>query len=307
MRKKILIGILALLLVAGGTILAVSLLADTPSAVAICYADQADESSLSLRQQLEKQLEANGYQLLTAHAAGDPATQTGQILQLAEDADLFLIEPVTVNDDLHAALSQTELPAVFMGCSQALSSNQTSCVGAEPAQAAQLLSQMAVSLPNGGDVNGDGTVTYLLICDAPAQHRADTLTASFSGQEVHQLANEVSDGTVEGAKQLCQQQLSTYGTDIEVVFCIGDSALQGASQAIAESGWQLGLDFHLLGIGIQPESVQLVQNRQASGMVYLDTQALFDAITDCANAFIAEQRQPMVHIEFQTVTAPDAQ
>lgn len=282
------------------------LTADKENTVGICYRGGEDTA---YRQQLQEALNAKGFEVIAVDAHGDQAKQLQQIGELKKKkCDVLLIEPVMqdASRELLTAIGSTELPAVLFNrqFDTALLQNasQIAYVGVDEARSGQLQAQMMENLPAGGDINGDGTVSYLLI-QGPESH-SDTIarTGSLeqqlqkSGLTCHRLAMESGDWTQDSGRKICKQQLAAFGKDIEVILCGNDQMAVGAYEAIADGGRTVGKDVYLLAIGGEGDILQMVSEGKISGTVYLDTAVQVEAIAETVLAQFRQQPAETVKI-----------
>lgn len=283
MNKKFLVLICAgilVVLVIGALIFGV----DWNHKVGICYRSGTDESNARYRDTLENSLVEMGISVVSCNAQGDPAVQLDFLQQLADaDCDVLLVEPVSVTatKELTDALVALELPAVVTGMQADRSAEKSliTYLGLDPARAGAVQAEIAQALPDGGDINGDGAVSYVVL-PGPAENidtqlRTGALAYALStGQlQAHELAVKQGPWSKEFGQQLCQEALSEFGIDIEVIFCGSDQIAQGAVKAVTDSGWLPGTDVYLIGIGTGEEILQLIQDGQLSGTVTFDEDA----------------------------------
>lgn len=134
-----------------------------------------------------------------------------------------------------------------------------------PLQAAQLS-----LLPNGGDLNRDGVITYAVISPTGSGY-GDACAAAMTqtGWNVQRLKEEncLDDQTV--GQQVASRLLSAYGKDLDVLFCGSEALSTGAAAAVKDVGRVVTKDLILLTVGQPP---------QFSSTVYEDPQAMVDAV-----------------------------
>lgn len=302
MNKKFLVlvsaGILVVLLI-GALIFGV----DWNHKVGICYRSGTDESNARYRDALENSLVDLGVSVVSCNAQGDPAVQLDFLQKLAEeDCDVLLVEPVsaTVSKELSDALQALELPAVVTGLQvdRSASDSPITYLGLDPARAGAVQAEIALALPDGGDLNGDGAISYVVLPgpekNIEAQLRTGALAYTLStGQlQAHELAVKQGPWTKESGQQLCQEALSEFGIDIEVIFCGSDQIAQGAVAAVTDSGWLPGTDVYLIGIGTGAETLQLIQDGQLSGSVAFDEAAFAQYMSNLLHCKLVGEALP---------------
>ena len=277
--------------------------------VGICYRDKVSPENAASRTALENRLRENGLQVIVVDAAGDQSVQLQQIGQLqAQGCDSLLIEPVMTDaaEQLLQTLETAGVPAVLMNreLDQELLTPYTriNYVGTEVAAQGTIQAQMALALPNGGDINGDGVLSYMILqgpenrADATACTQALEAALAASGQEAERVSLVYGDWTLEKGKQLTTQELAAYGKDIEVIFCGNDPMALGAISAIADGGRKIGEDVYLYGMGGTEEARSAVDAGTLSGTVYTDPAAYETAVINAVIAQIKGQTVEKVQI-----------
>ena len=317
MKKKI--GVITAIVTALLLLLAVILWlsVDKTDTVGICYRDSDSTENAAYRQQLKAALTAQGFKVIEKNAGGDQAKQIGQIEALAQEkCDVLLIEPVMSDAvaELLAVIGSTELPAVLFDrrIDTALLEEypQITYIGTEESQPGQLQAKMMEQLPDGGDLNGDGTVSYMLIAGPQDHQDAVRRTESFEnallsgGLKAQQLVKEYGDHTQDSGRMLCKQQLAAFGKDVEVIVCGNDQMAAGAAQAVTDGGRTVGKDVYLLAIGGEGDVLKMVSEGKVSGTVYSDPAAKIHAITEAVAALHNVQSAEQIQIlPYTTVTA----
>lgn len=273
MKKKIWIGAVAASAVVLIVTLALLLIPRHTDTVGICYMDGADSANTPYRQALKQALVSEGIRVVEVEADLDQAKQLSQIRQLCDaGCDLLLIEPVMVSagPELKHALEEADLPAVFIGRLPDEACGSYPFVGYDRSYVGQLLSQLMLQLPDGGDINGDGSTAYCLIC-GPENHPYSLMYSNALQQALPDTASCLVTGngicSKESGQEICRTQLATYGKDIEVIFCADDQLALGALDAIADGGRQVGRDVYLFGVGGDPGVLELVEAGKVSATV----------------------------------------
>jgi len=149
-------------------------------------------------------------------------------------------------------------------------------VGADARQSGTFQGEMVAELPNKGDINGDGKVSYIMIEGDPenidAQYRTEFSVKALkdAGIEVECLDDQVGNWDQTKGQELCANALNIYGDKVEVVFCNNDAMALGAATAIQTAGRKVGEDIYLLGVDALEEAVQLVKDGEMTGTVLND-------------------------------------
>ena len=303
MKKRIWIALAAALLAAG--LIVVLLFRNGGSdTVGICYRENENSENAAYRAALEKALTRQGYELIVTDADGDQAKQLAFITQLSEKkCDILIIEPVMAEavDELKSTLQTTNLPAVL--CNRELDMSlwgdypNVSYVGADSQQAGALQGQMVLQLPESGDLNGDGILSYLII-SGPEDHKRSviqqqTVEQVFASHNAHCLEVVHGDWTVDSGRKLCKQELAQFGKDIEVILCGNDQMAMGAVQAIADGGRTVGKDIYLFGMDGDADTLELIGQGGITGTVARDTdteiQNIVKMVQDSLNNSLIEK------------------
>ena len=149
-------------------------------------------------------------------------------------------------------------------------------VGADARQSGTYQGEMVVDLPNHGDLNGDGMVSYLMIEGDPenidAQYRTEFSVKALTdaGVKVECLDDQVGNWATDKGQQICANALSAHGDKLEVVFCNNDAMALGAAAAIKAAGRTVGKDIYLLGVDALDECVEMVKEGTMTGTVLND-------------------------------------
>ena len=133
--------------------------------------------------------------------------------------------------------------------------NPTVCyVGADARQSGTYQGEIVLALPNKGDINGDGVVSYVMVVGDPenpdAQYRTEYSIKALTdaGVQVKELVKNVGNWDQTKGQEIVAAALTQYGDQIEVVFCNNDGMALGAAAAIEAAGRKVGEDIYLLGV-----------------------------------------------------------
>lgn len=149
-------------------------------------------------------------------------------------------------------------------------------VGADARQSGTMQGNIVLSLPNKGDINGDGKVSYLMIEGDPentdAQYRTQFSVKALTdaGVEVECLDDQIGNWAQAKGEEICSNALAKFGNKLEVVFCNNDAMALGAAAAIQAKGRTVGKDIYLLGVDALEECVEMVKNGTMTGTVLND-------------------------------------
>ena len=108
--------------------------------------------------------------------------------------------------------------------------NATVCyVGADARQSGTYQGEIIAELPNHGDINGDGKVSYIMIEGDPenidAQYRTEFSVKALTdaGIEVECLDDQIGNWAQAKGQEICANDLAKFGDKVEVVFCNNDA------------------------------------------------------------------------------------
>ncbi len=167
--------------------------------------------------------------------------------------------------------------------------NPTVCyVGADARQSGTYQGEIVAELPDHGDINGDGKVSYIMIEGDPenpdAQYRTQFSVKALedAGITVECLSDQVGNWDQVKGQEICANALTQYGDAIEVVFCNNDAMALGAAAAISAAGRTVGKDIYLLGVDALDECVEMVNNGEMTGTVLNDANGQSHTAVDVA-------------------------
>ena len=174
--------------------------------------------------------------------------------------------------------------------------NATVCyVGADARQSGTYQGEIIRDLPNKGDINGDGKVSYIMIEGDPenvdAQYRTEFSIKALkdAGIEVECLDDQIGNWAQAKGQEICANDLAKFGDQIEVVFCNNDGMALGAFAAITAAGRTVGKDIYLVGVDALPECVEMINEGTMTGTVLNDHVGQSHAAVDVTVAALAKQ------------------
>lgn len=183
-------------------------------------------------------------------------------------------------------------------------------VGADARQSGTYQGEIVLALPNKGDVNGDGVVSYVMVVGDPenpdAQYRTEFSIKALTdaGVEVKELVKNVGNWDQAKGNEIVDAALAQYGKDIEVVFCNNDGMALGAAAAIEKHGRKVGEDIYLLGVDALTECQEMVKNGTMTGTVLNDHIGQSHAAVDAAVAALkGEALQNYYWVDYVKVDA----
>jgi len=155
--------------------------------------------------------------------------------------------------------------------------NPTVCyVGADARQSGTYQGEIVAELPDKGDINGDGKVSYIMIQGDPenpdAQYRTEYSIKALTdaGIEVEELDNQVGNWKRDQGQTIAANALAQFGEDVEVIFCNNDDMACGAATSIENAGRKVGEDIYLVGVDAIQDAVDLIEQGKMTGTVLND-------------------------------------
>lgn len=258
---------------------------------------QFDDNFMTLyRQNIQKyfdDLNAKGgtqYEVTIVDGKNDVAEQTEQVNTfISQGVDAMIVNLVqTSSPALAQAVEESGIPTVFINREIADYSYgpKTCYVGADARDSGTYQGQIIFDQENHGDLNGDGTVKYIMIMGDPENSDAKFRTEysikylTDNGVTVEELYKETGMWDQAKGQELVASALNAYGDDIEVVFCNNDGMALGAAQAINAAGRTVGTDIYLVGVDALTECCEMVKAGTMTGTVLNDDQGQAKAACD---------------------------
>ncbi|WP_159633712.1 galactose ABC transporter substrate-binding protein [Erysipelothrix anatis] len=251
-----------------------------------------DDNFMTLyRQELEKYFgelgakDGNTYKLDIQDGKQDQSTQTEQINNfIAQGKDVIianLVDPTAAASVINAAKAK-EIPVVLINREPTpqdleIWPGKTTYVGADATQSGTIQGEMIAGLPNKGDINGDGKISYITLMGDPANVDAQQRTEySIKGYEAKggtvNLLAQPYQANWDSAKgqEFTASALEQFGKDLEVIFANNDGMAVGAVTAINAAGRKVGEDIYIVGVDAIPDALELLKNGQLTGTVLND-------------------------------------
>ncbi len=222
------------------------------------------------------------YNVSIVDGANDVNTQTEQVRTfIGQKVDALIVNLVqTSSDALAKEIVESGIPCVFINREIAdfEYTDNTCYVGADARDSGTYQGQIIYNLPNHGDVNGNGTVDYIMIMGDPENSDAQFRTEfsikylTDNGVTVNCLMQQTGNWNQTQGQELAANALANFGTDIDVIFCNNDGMALGAYQAIVAANRTVGTDIYLVGVDALSEVVQMVKDGTMTGTVLNDDQ-----------------------------------
>ena len=235
------------------------------------------------------------YDITIVDGKNDMATQTEQINSfITQGVDLIICNLVQTSsaDTIINKVVDAGIPLVLINreplaydadgkpldeAYEGILNNPGVCyVGADARQSGTYQGEIVAALPNKGDANGDGVVSYVMIEGDPenidAQYRTEFSIKALedAGITVECLDDQVGNWATDKGQQIAANALSAHGDKIDVIFCNNDGMALGAAAAITAAGRTVGEDIYLLGVDALDECQEMVKNGTMTGTVLND-------------------------------------
>ena len=278
-----------------------------PEVVGVCIHDGGSEQEARCAELLTEQLERKGYAVKLLDAGNDQSVQNQQVEALLAQACKALILCPVMPDSSAQLVQQAkekQVPVLFFGREPAKEIlelwDYASYIGCDPSETGKLQAQLIAQLPNSGDVNEDGIVSYILLRDseecADTALRAQSAVQMLSGSTNVSELNDTCTGSTRGeAKEACAKILANYGKDIEVVLCTNDTVALGALDAIKDGGRTVGEDIYLVGADGSSKAIEKILTGELSGTVLCDMNAQAEKTVQVLTQLLEQPAQQKVN------------
>ncbi len=285
--------------------------------VGVCIYKFDDNFMTLYRQELETYMKSLGdYEITIVDGKGDMNEQTNQVdTFIAQGVDVLIVN--LVNSSSAATITEkakaADIPVVYINrepSEEDMAAWDKICyVGADARQSGTYQGEIIAELPDHGDVNGNGTIDYVMIIGDPenidAQYRTEFSIKALTDAdyEVNQLLAQRGDWEQAKGQEIAATALSQFGNDIDVIFCNNDGMALGAYQAILAADRTVGTDIYLVGVDALDECVQMVKDGTMTGTVLNDHIGQSHAAVDAAIKYLnGEANDKMYVIDYQKVT-----
>lgn len=255
---------------------------------------------------------------------GDQAEQTNQIQNfIASGVDVMILNLVQSSSapQVTDMCNEAGIPVVYINREPdeaeeqrwADEGIQATYVGADARQSGTYQGEEIAETENGGDFNGDGKVSYIMVQGDPenvdAQFRTEFSVKALkdAGIEAEELLLQRGDWDQAKGQQIVQDALTQFGDKVEVVFCNNDAMALGALQAIEAAGRVVNEDIYLVGVDALTEAVQNVVDGKMTGTVFNDHFSQAKEAADVAVSFLkGEDVDPVNMVDYVKVTGDNA-
>lgn len=187
-------------------------------------------------------------------------------------------------------------------------------VGADARQSGRFQGEIIANLENKGDINGDGSLGYVMVVGDPenvdAKYRTQFSIEQYmetSGLKVEKLDEQRGDWDQAKGQEIVANALTKYGDKVEVVFCNNDGMALGAVQAIDAAGRTVGKDIYIVGVDALPEAIELLMAGKMTGTVLNDHIGQSHTAVDAAvKAVKGETLEDYYWVDYVKVTPENA-
>jgi methyl-galactoside transport system substrate-binding protein len=224
------------------------------------------------------------YEVTVMDGKNDQAEQTNQIQNfISSGVDVIIANLVqsSAAPQVINMCKDANIPVIFINREPTAEDlalwDKVAYVGADARQSGTFQGEIINALPDKGDLNGDGTINYVMVIGDPenvdAQYRTEfsIKAVTDTGMKVNELVAQRGDWDQAKGQEIVASALAQFGTDIEVVFCNNDAMALGALQAIEAAGRVVGKDIYLVGVDALDEVVSLVNEGKITGTVLNDS------------------------------------
>ena len=314
--KKIIALVMALLVVA---LCGVATAEDAPK-IGVAIYQFADNFMTLYRTELARYLTEDcgipAENIVIMDGKNDQAEQTNQIDSfIADNVDVLIINLVQ-SSSAASVIQKADaagIPVVFINrepVADDMALSENICyVGADARQSGTFQGEIVAETENKGDINGNGTVDYVMIMGDPenidAQYRTEYSIKALTdaGLAVNKLFEQRGDWDQTKGQELAATALSQYGNDIDVIFCNNDAMALGAYQAIVDAGRVVGEDIYLLGVDCLDECKAMVEAGTMTGTVLNDHIGQSPTAADVAlKAAAGEKMEKYYWVDYVKVT-----
>lgn len=269
---------------------------------------QFDDNFMTLyRNEIEayfktKETDSVKYNVTIVDGKNDMAEQSNQIDSfITQGMDVIILNLVQTSsaDAIIDKIVAADIPLVLINREplgtegdesyKGILDNPTVCyVGADARQSGTYQGEIVAELPDHGDINGDGVISYVMIEGDPenpdAQYRTQFSIKALedAGLKVKCLDDQVGNWKQEKGQEIAANALTQYGDEVEVIFCNNDAMALGAAASITAANRTVGEDIYLLGVDALEECVEMVNNGTMTGTVLNDANGQAHKAVDVA-------------------------
>lgn len=267
------------------------------------------------------------YEVVIQDGKNDMAEQTNQIDNfITQGYDVLILNLVqsSAAQTIVDKCAEANIPCIFINREpepEVMASKDGSdyagkfCyVGADARQSGKMQGEIIADLENKGDLNGDGTLSYIMIEGDPenvdAQYRTEFSISQYkekTGMPVECLVDQVGNWNRDEGETIAANALAQFGDQIEVVFANNDDMGDGALTAIKAAGRTVGEDIYLVSVDANDYAVANVLSGDLTGTVLNDAVGQSHAAVDAAiKAANGESLDSYYWVDYVKVTKDNA-
>jgi len=289
--------------------------------VGVCIYKFDDNFMTLYREEIKKYFQTKEtdtvkYDVTIVDGKGDMNEQTNQVDNfLAQKVDVLIVNLVQSSSasTITEKCKEANVPVVYINrepSAEDMKAWDKICyVGADARQSGTYQGEIIASLPDKGDANGDGVVSYVMIMGDPenvdAQYRTEFSIKALTdaGIQVEELFKQRGDWDQSKGQELAANALASFGDKIDVIFCNNDAMALGAYQAIVAAGRTVNKDIYLVGVDALEECQQMVKNGTMTGTVLNDHIGQSHSAVDAAIKYInGETNDTYIWVDYQKIT-----
>ena len=281
-----------------------------PPLLGLCFRDR--DADPDYCDALEKALTDAGYRLCVTDSKNDQSRQDALVADLVRDGcRMILSEPVMVSAQDAVLQATAGAPLLLLNYEPEAvvleSRSSLAYIGFDPAQPGILQAQAVQLLPDGGDLNEDGTVTFALLTGPEDHLDAQLHTEGAQWETGECLDIAYTDWSAQQGQIACGKLLSQYGLDLEVILCGNGPLAQSALAAVEQRGWRAGQDGYLLALGGDAEILSLILQGSVSATIIPDVNTQRELILQTVSDLLTgTQPESVTYAPYITVTADNA-
>lgn len=264
-----------------------ALLQTDHKAVGLCVRDKADEPEYYSA--LVEGLKKLHCGVLLVDSKSNQATQNEKVRHMiSQGCDVLVVEPVMVSglDEVIRMAREAQLPLIVLDrqpAGEVLDSyERLYYVGPQSAQAGTAQAHLLDVINVRGDLNGDGTVSYMILRGPEdhidAQLITDSCKQSLEQMDTQFLCTVTAQWGQEEGRVECAKALARFGKDIEVIFCNDTQLAAGAVEAVKDGGWAPGQDMNILAVGTSDQLEKLIDQGAVTATVRAEIQPRVTAL-----------------------------
>ena len=257
------------------------------------------------------------YEATILDAKHDVEVQLSQIdTFITQEFDVLIIDLLNYSKigDITEKVKAANIPVVFLHyepTEEEINAWDKLCfIGFDYNRSGIVQGEIVASLPNNGDVNNDGIVSYVMIEGDPDYRHAQNITEysikalTDRGIEVEELLKQSGYWDQYQAYDIAASAISLFGNRIDVILCNNDYMAIGASRAIVEAGRIINKDIYLIGWDAMYEAIDMVNDGLLTGTVLIDDESRGRATAEAAVNFVqGKSNDKYIWIDYVPIVA----